>query len=243
VTAPADARLPDGGGQVITGFRDRNPDTLTRPASNLVRLASDVGDQSQTWSGWDASLNARLLAGATVSGGISSGRTITDNCEILEQVPEAAPLGGPYCRQVTDFLTDVKLQGAYTIPAIDVQLGVSYRNSPGPQVAANYVATNAAVRGSLGRDLSGGAANVTVNLVAPGELFGDRLNQLDLRVGKVIRTGRMRTVISADFYNALNANPVLAENAAYRDATLAGWRIPTSVLPARFAKFGVQFDF
>lgn len=53
----------------------------------------------------------------------------------------------------------------------------------------------------------------------------------------------VRTVVSVDLYNALNANPVLAENAAYRDTTVSGWRIPTSILPARFAKFGVQVDF
>ena len=243
MTAPSDPRLPDGGGYTIGGFKDRNPDTVTRPADNIVRLASDYGDQSQVWSGVDWSVNARMASGVTVSGGLSTGRTDTDNCEILAQVPEAGLLGAPYCHQVTDFLTDVKLQGAYTVPRIDVLLGVSYRNSPGPQIAANFVATNAAVQPSLGRPLAGGAANVTVNLVEPGTLFGDRLNQLDLRVGKVLRAGRVRTVVSFDLYNALNGNPVLTENAAYRDATVSGWRIPTSILPARFAKFGVQVDF
>jgi hypothetical protein len=45
-----------------------------------------------------------------------------------------------------------------------------------------------------------------------------------------------------DVYNALNGNQGLAENAAYRDTTIS-WRIPTSILPARFVKFGVQLDF
>ncbi|HEY7188388.1 MAG TPA: hypothetical protein VH436_17650, partial [Vicinamibacterales bacterium] len=243
VTAPGDARLPDGGNYTIAGFKDRNPDTLTRPADNYVRLASDYGDQSQKWSGVDASINARLATGLTVSGGVSTGQTETDNCEILAKVPEAGLLGAPYCHQVTDFLTDVKLQSAYTVPRIDVQVGAAYRSSPGPLLAANYVATNASVRTSLGRDLSGGAANVTVNLVAPGTMVGDRLNQLDLRFGKVLRFGGTRTVVSVDLYNAFNSNAVLTENAAYRDTTISGWRIPTSILPARFAKFGVQFDF
>ena len=243
VTAPSDPRLPDGGGYTVAGFKDRNPDTLTRPADNYVRLASDYGDQMQVWSGFDMSLNARMSSGVTVSGGVSSGRTETDNCEILAAVPEANLLGAPYCHQLTDFLTDVKLQGAYTMPKIDVQFGVSYRSSPGPPIAANFVATNASVQPSLGRPLSGGAANVTVNMVEPGTLYGDRLNQLDLRFGKVLRSGRVRTVISFDLYNALNGNPVLSENATYRDTTVSGWRIPTSILPARFAKFGVQLDF
>ena len=243
VTAPGDSRLPDGGGYSISPFLDRNPDTLTRPADNRVRLASEYGDQTQVWSGVDLSVNARMASGIVVSGGMSTGRTLTDNCEILAAVPEAGLLGKPYCRQLTDFLTDVKMQGAYTIPKIEVQTGVAFRSSPGPVLAANQVVANSAVRPSLGRDLSGGAANVTVNLVAPGVMYGDRLNQLDFRFGKVLRTGGVRTVVSVDVYNALNVNPVLTENAAYRDTSLSGWRIPTSILPARFVKFGVQLDF
>jgi hypothetical protein len=243
VTAPADPRLPDDGGYAISPFLDRNPDTLSRPADNRVRLASEYGDQEQVWSGIDLSVNARMAFGATVSGGVSTGRTKTDNCAILAQVPEAGLLGVPYCRQLTDYLTDFKVQGAYTIPKADVQVGVSFRSSPGPVLAANLVVPNAVVRESLGRDLSGGAANVTVNLVQPGTMYGDRLNQLDLRFGKILRSGPVRTVISVDVYNSLNSNPVLSENPAYRDSSLSGWRIPTSILPARFVKFGAQVDF
>jgi len=243
VTAPLDPRLPDDGGYTIAPFYDRNPDTLTRPADNRVRLASEYGDQVQVWSGIDLSVNARTLFGLTMNGGVSTGRTLTDNCEILAQVREAGLLGAPYCRQLTNFLTDMKVQGAYTIPKITVQVGVSFRSSPGPVLAANAVVPNAVVRESLGRDLSGGAANVTVNIVEPGAMYGDRLNQLDLRFGKIVQTGQLRSVIHVDVYNAINSNAVLTENAAYRDVTVSGWRIPTSILPARFVKFGVQLDF
>jgi enamine deaminase RidA (YjgF/YER057c/UK114 family) len=43
-----------------------------------------------------------------MSGGVSTGRTLTDNCEILAEVREAGLLGAPYCRQHTNFLTDMK---------------------------------------------------------------------------------------------------------------------------------------
>ncbi len=243
VSAPSDPRLPGGGGYAIGPFFDRNPDTLARPANNHVRLASDFGNQVQIWRGLDVTLNARLAAGVTVQGGVSTGRTETDNCEILAQVPEAGLLTAPYCHQLTNFLTDAKVQGAYTVPGVDIQVGAAFRSTPGPAISANLVVPNATVRPSLGRDLAGGAANVTVNLVAPGALYGDRLNQLDLRIGKVIKAGRVRNVVGIDLYNALNANPVLAESAAYRNATITGWRIPTSIQPARFAKISVQVDF
>jgi hypothetical protein len=102
---------------------------------------------------------------------------------------------------------------------------------------------NAIVQPSLGRPLSGGAANVTVNLVPPGTLFGDRLNQLDLRFAKVLKAGRTRSIVSLDLYNALNSSAVLSENGTYTNATATGWRVPTSIVTARFAKISVQFDF
>jgi hypothetical protein len=79
-----------------------------------------------------------------------------------------------------------------------------------------------------------------VNTVAPGALYGERLNQLDLRFAKVIRYGRTRTNVGIDLYNAPNANPVTAYNQTY----VAGkYLSPTAIMPARFLKFSAQFDF
>ena len=69
-------------------------------------------------------------------------------------------------------------------------------------------------------------------------MYGDRLNQVDLRFGKILKFGVTRSVVSIDLYNALNANPVLTENSAY-----ASWRQPQSILNARYVRFSVQLDF
>jgi hypothetical protein len=105
------------------------------------------------------------------------------------------------------------------------------------------VIPNAVVRQSLGRDLSANAPNVTVNLVQPGSMFGERRNQLDLRFTKPFTVDQVRLGASFELYNAFNANSVLTESATYRDASLSGWRIPTSVMPPRFLKFSLQMDF
>jgi hypothetical protein len=77
-----------------------------------------------------------------------------------------------------------------------------------------------------------------VNLVTPGTMYGERMNQLDLRFGKLLKFRRTRSVLSFDLYNALNSNAVLTESNAY-----AIFRRPQVILLARFAKVSLQFDF
>jgi hypothetical protein len=112
------------------------------------------------------------------------------------------------------------------------------RESGSPEIAANFNAPSATVAPSLGRPLSGNAANVTVNLVEPGTMYGERANQLDLQFGKTLRFGGTRAVLSVDLYNALNADAVITQNNSN-----AAWQRPQAILQARFAKFGVQVDF
>jgi hypothetical protein len=186
-----------------------------------------------------------------VSGGVSTGRTTTDSCDVVKQLPEllfgAQNVGAAnnnvwlpesFCRQRSDFLTQVKLLGSYTVPRIDVLFTATVQSVPGPQIVANYVATNAVVAPSLGRNLSGGANNLTVNIVDPGTMYGERMNQLDLRFAKVLHFGRTRTTAGLDLYNVLNANPVLTLNNAF-----ATWQRPQSILNPRFAKLVVQMEF
>jgi hypothetical protein len=44
-------------------------------------------------------------------------------------------------------------------------------------------------------------------------------------------------------YNALNTSAVVSENSTYVNASDTGWRVPTAIAPARFAKISVQLDF
>ena len=53
----------------------------------------------------------------------------------------------------------------------------------------------------------------------------------------------VRLGANLELYNTFNANTVLTESATYRDASLSGWRIPTSIMPPRFVKLSLQMDF
>ncbi|MBI4264030.1 MAG: carboxypeptidase regulatory-like domain-containing protein [Acidobacteria bacterium] len=253
VTVPSDPRLPLAG-QTLPGFLNINPNKASVPTDNLVRLSSHYGDQYEYWHGVDVVFNLRLGGGTLLQGGTSTGKTVTDNCEILTQVPEGGvtsqnglnsaildiggPLANPFCHQQTRWLTQVKLLGAYTIPRIDVQLAATFQSIPGPMLNGSLVVPNAQVQPSLGRPLSGNAANVTVQMIEPGTLYGDRLNQTDFRVGKIVRFGARRLTASVDLYNLFNSSAVLAENNNY-----SAYRRPTRVVGARLVKFSVSTNF
>ena len=81
------------------------------------------------------------------------------------------------------------------------------------------------------------APNVTVNLVPPGTLYGDRTNQIDFRLAKILKFGRTRTQVGLDVYNALNSSAVLGYNQAY--ILNGAWLTPNSVITGRFAKIGI----
>ena len=236
IPAPADSRLPNGGGYTTGPVYDLNPNKVGQ-VNNYVKFSDNYGKQIEHWNGVDFTVNARPRAGVMVQGGVSTGRTSTDNCEVLKTVTEAGPLNA-FCHVDTNFLTQVKLLGTYTLPKVDVQFSGTFQSLPGPQVTANYVATNAQIIPSLGRPLSGGAANATINIVQPGTMYGERLNQLDLRFAKLFKYSRTRTSLNFDLYNILNANAVTSQNNNY-----AAWQVPLSILDARLFKISVQFDF
>ncbi|HUK36262.1 MAG TPA: carboxypeptidase regulatory-like domain-containing protein, partial [Vicinamibacterales bacterium] len=252
ITAPNDPRLPDAG-QPLTGLFNLVPSQVGN-VSNYFTGAGDFGSQIQHWNGFDLSLNARLLNNVLLQGGISSGKTVTDNCGVVAQHPDLllgatllgtananAWLPEAFCHQESPFLTQVKFLGSYTVPRVDVQFSGSFQSLPGPMLVANAVLTNALVQPLLGRPLSG-SSTMTVEMIPPGSEYGDRLYQLDMRFAKLLKFSGLRTSVNLDVYNLFNGNPVLTENSTYTLAT-STWRVPTSILTARFAKISLQVDF
>lgn len=231
----ADSRLP-GGSVTVTDLYDVTPARFGQ-VDNLITAAANFGDQRQQFDGVDLTMTARLQNGVNLSGGISYGTTMTDTCDVTPKVDNPSRR---YCHQ-EDTRTQLKFLGSYTVPRIDVLVGATFQSIAGPVVAANYAVPNAVVQPTLGRPLSGGAANVTVNVIEPFSLFGDRINQLDLRLAKVVSFGGRRVQFGVDFYNALNSSVVQTENPNFVPS--GAWRVPTLILDARLIKFSGQLNF
>ncbi len=246
LTAPKDPRLPSGGGYPVQGY-DIKPAKFGVPTQPFVTLSRKYGKQRDHWDGLDATVNARPRPGLFFQGGMSTGRRVEDNCDIVTKVDNPSTL---YCHREESLrtMTMVKGYGSYTVPRVDVQISGTYQTKQGPLVLAIYTATNAEVAPSLGRNLAGSAPSVDVHLVSPGQytttnsgsghLHGDRLHQVDLRISKLLHFAGTRARANVDIYNALNSSAVLLQNDAFGD-----WQRPTEILVARFFKFSVQFDF
>ena len=117
----------------------------------------------------------------------------------------------------------------------------TFQSDKGASLAANYTVPSATAALTLGRPLAGNTPNVSINLVTPGTLYGDRTNQLDFRAGKILKFGKTRAQVSVDVYNVLNSAAVLALNQAFIPG--GAWLTPNSVLTARFVRISGQFDF
>jgi len=226
--------------------------------NNLLIDSSKYGEEYQYFNGLDITLNLRLRSGLTLTGGTSTGQTVADACAVRANLPElnqgiGAGLVGstvntvsPYCHVAYGVLTQARGLGSYIIPKIEVQLSGVFQSKPGALLAANYAVPNAAVVPTLGRNLAGNAPNVTVNLVAPGSLYGDRVNQLDFRIAKILKFGRTRTMAGIDLYNALNSNAILTYNNAFVPATstsAGSWLQPVTILTGRLVKFSAEITF
>jgi len=254
VIVPTDPRLPTSG-QTISGIYDQNAAVVNR---QVIKAASNFGNQYGHWNGFDVNVDARLKNGLFLQGGIGTGKQMTDNCDIVDDVPEAlsiaaVPTGvqptlGPaatatpaaFCHQESPFLTNFKGLASYTLP-YGFRVSGTWQSLTGPLVAANQIYANAgtglAPNTTLTRPLT--FAQTTVNVVAPGSLWGDRLNQIDLRFSKLVKLGAGRIDLNVDVYNALNSDAILTQQNAYGTA----WTRPLTVIQPRFVKFGARWDF
>jgi hypothetical protein len=253
IVAPSDPRLPGGGGYVISGLY--NPvQAVASLANNFNTLASNYGTQYQYSNGVLLDVSSRFR-GMTLKGGMTAGDTVQDNCEIRARIPEltvgnSSAAGPPvtpttpYCHISTGLVWRSTALGTYIIPRIDLQVSGTWRSDQGAPLVANYSVQTGTVATQgpqpLGRPLSNGAGFAVVNLIPPGTMYGDRVNELNFKIARIVKIGRTRMNAGAEIYNALNSSAVLAYNPTFiQNGT---WR-PTAILTSRFVKLTAQVDF
>ena len=263
IIVPEDPRLPDGGGYPLT-LVDMKPEAFGRLQNNFQTDANRLGGETEAWQGVDVSLSARL-DDLLVQGGFSTGKRVNDLCGVRESVPEiffgspvtfaasrlegtvgseGSVIANEFCDINENWLTNVSVFGAYTLP-YDIDLSAAFFSRPGVPRKAIYLVPTADVIAALGRPSSLPQVP-TVNVIPPGTEFGDRLNQLDFRVGKAFDLAASGTFrASFDIYNVFNGNAVGREQAGIVPGASGAdqYLTPLGLQPGRLFKISLQYSY
>ena len=260
LTAPADSRLPNGGGYRVDGFYDVKQAKFGQ-IDNFVTFAKNFGQgRIETYNGVDFNVSARPRGGLTLQGGLNIGESRLNDCDVWAQLPEINAPGFPFtrtpeafCDQSSGWQVSFGGLATYIVPKVDVQIAATIQSRPfaganfpgiaSQSLAANWLVSNSQVEPELGRSLAGNAQLMSANLVEPGTMYGDRLNQVDFRVSKILRFGERRANVGVDLFNLFNTNAVYAYFQTLNTATPATYLQPASLVAARFVKVSVQLDF
>jgi hypothetical protein len=264
VVAPSNPGLPDGGGYTVRGIT--NPKASFPPGRpSAVTIMQEL---EYTYNGFDTNFTWRGPRGIRLNGGTSTGRAVRDQCRTELDAPNVKARDGnnPACNPYQRWDTNLRGTASYTIPKIDVLASTVFQWRPGVQRDATMTVSkndviwepNSAARatqactgaqaGQVGCFTPQGttvtATTYQVNLLDPGDLYGEGYFIADLKLAKNIRFAKKRVNVGADIYNLFNNDAVRAYEPTF-PATTAGvpWGSPTALLSPRFVRFQVQFDF
>jgi hypothetical protein len=254
LTAPADSRLPNGGNYTVSGFAAVKPTVGFGgfvADQNKITLAKNFGDQSEVFNGFDINVNGRMQNGIQFQGGTSTGRTSFDNCDIMSALPEVqfesnnffspnffTTVPRQFCNRKGVFLTQVKGYVSYTIPKADVLLSTTIQSLPGVPIEARL---NTPFNPNVG-GLASLPFAANFHVLEPGQEYGERVNQVDLRIAKVLRYATTKTLVTLDLYNLFNVDTILSQNNNYTVGAPIPWQQASSILTARFIKIGAEFS-
>jgi hypothetical protein len=247
ITAPTDSRLGSVSGSQVCGLYDITPAKAGLASNQVITFAKNFpGETSQIYNGVDVTVNARPTGRLFLQAGISTGRTETKNCALVDN-----PMLLRFCDFKQPYLGNYRVSGGYTFPW-QIQVSGVFQSIPPDPVAgagaaagafslADYTVSDSTPGISLGRPIATPGGTITVPLLDPSNYtaYGDRVNQVDLRVTKGVRIGRYRLEAIADFYNAFNVAPVQTYTTTYGPA----WLVPQSFLQSAFLKLGGRVTF
>jgi hypothetical protein len=165
-----------------------------------------------------------------------------------------------FCHRESGWQTNVKGLVTYNVPKVDVLVSGTFRSLPyagsefpsvqSQSLSGQVLALNIPAIGlvdpnmKLGRPFGSGQAVEFFQLVEPGKLYGDRLNAVDLRFGKILKYGTTKSQITLDVYNLFNSNTTEVYQRNYSaPGPTSTYLNPLSIMSARFFKITAQIDF
>jgi hypothetical protein len=265
---PADPRLLGGGGNALT-FYDVKPsafgkyDNFQTFADNVGGAYNKFNGIDFTVN---ARLHDVTFQGGTSSGNVVEDEcgVVGQHPDAyisaygwggsLNAFSQFNPIGVPgqwpqaFCHRESGWQTNVKGLVTYNVPKIDALVSgtfhsVPYAGNNFPAVASQSLSGQVLAvpqfQTNLGRPLSSGIPIEFLNIVQPGAMYGDRLSQVDLRLGKIIKYGNTKTMLAVDIFNLFNSNTPDVYQQTYGTTYLN----PLSITVARLFKISAQIDF
>ena len=202
---------------------------LNQAVRGLVNeLDTNSSSNTRVYRGVDVSFNWRLPGSALISGGTSTGRTLTRTCDVED--PNSLQFCD-YSQYHIPFQTLFKVSGMYPLPH-DVHVSALFQHVPGTERIAIYNISKTELPTLV-------PTSVNIRLNEPGTLFNDTVNQLDFTVSKSFRQRLYEVRPELSLFNAFNANPVLTRTNKY-GSDLGN---PLTILPPRMARLGLTVRF
>ncbi|MBI3263514.1 MAG: hypothetical protein HYZ58_10245, partial [Acidobacteria bacterium] len=211
--------------------------SISRAKLGRVNELERNSDNIKRWNdGFDVDINARV-GGGTVFAGASWDRQIRVECEVADpnelRFCDQSAFGMPY-------RTMFKVAGTYPLP-YGFEIGGSFQSYPGgsqqvdnnePWLDVDYRVTRSILPGLV-------QSLVTVPLIQPGTKYLPRMNQLDVRFGRLFKVSGVRLRPQFDVYNATNSSSILAVGEIYGSALD---RV-NQILPGRVFGLSTRVDF
>ena len=249
-------------GSAITIFN------VSRAKLNQIQyLDTNAPNRKQWYNGFEFGFNARLGHGATLFGGTSTDKTLVQACDETSNPNNL--LYCDQTQSGIPWRTQFKLVGTYPLPW-GIQLSGSFQSIPGLPLGTGALAgtyANAATTapppglgtvwlitpttryatGCPGACTPGAlvdpgmtVASMSVPLQAPGTLFADRINELDVTVARwfTLPGSRVRLQPEASVFNLLNRSPDYAVRSL--NYGTSSYLQPSSVLQGRYLRLGMQ---
>jgi hypothetical protein len=220
---------------------------LNPAKSTAVNILDSNSNNYRKYTGFDVNFNSRMK-GLTMFGGVSFGHQISNTCQVedlnLTFYCDQSKLDIPY-------YTQIKLSGSYTLPWA-LSVSGSFQSYPGdarnssmdtliaaedPSLRTNWVVDRATFKNLTGATLT--QSSITLPLNAPGTKLLDRQNQVDLRLKRLFKVGRVSLEAQIDAYNALNTGVVLTRVQTFGSSLDR----PASILQGRLIRIGLQAKF
>jgi hypothetical protein len=232
-------------GSVITMY-NVSPAARTR----LQNLEHTAVNDTRSNKALEAGFSARLGGGVTVFGGIAVDKTMQSTCDASDD-----PNRLIYCNDYSDgvpWVNQIKLSGVIPLP-FKIQTGIGFQtykrflSSATPPIGTQWQITPttrypADCKGPCtpGAIVNPGMTVATMNvpLVKPGTEFSDRVNMLDINVGRWVQVRKVRLQPEVAIFNALNSLAVYGVRS--QNFLTSSYLQPSTLLQPRIIRIGMQ---